>query len=130
MRYIQDRETGKLLPANEWFEKYGEVRPRTPMFIIKGNFEPYISPASGEVITTARKREQDMKAHNCVDYEPSMKAEIQQNMKREEEKLEAAVDETVERVIDAMPTRKKELLEQELNAGADLSYKRIGAEND
>lgn len=100
----------------------------TPMFFIKGQFDAYESPITGEVITSARQRAEEMKRHDCVDYEPSLKQEINQNIKRAEDKLEKSIDNLVDYEISVMDSRKRESLEQELNSGADIEYTRLGDE--
>lgn len=128
--YKQDPETGQFILKHEWNQKYSEMpMGRGPMFIIKGNFEPYISPVSGEVINSQTKRDRDMKKHGCTDYEPSLRAHVDKQVREDELKLDKAVDETVDAAIEAMPTRKKELLIQELAAGADAEYTRSTKED-
>ena len=61
----------------------------------------------------------------CVDYEPSLKNDVTSHWKREEAKLEKAMDETVESEIEKMPIRKREKLAEELTSGADCEYTRI-----
>lgn len=122
--YMLDKETRQLIPKSEWWEKYGEEpQGRGPM-IINRKFENYVSPTSGETITSFRQREEDMKASGCVDYEPTLKDEIDRNVIKQEQQLDAMVDETVEHTIAAMPARKREQLESELMSGADIEVTR------
>ena len=44
--------------------------------------------------------------------------------------IEKAVDETVERTFDAMPSSKKETLENELRGGFDCGYERSSGKID
>ncbi len=88
-------------------------------------WDRYISPASGKVITSYKDRRKDMIETGCVDYEPSLKKDITKHWKSEEAKLEKAIDETVEKEIQAMPMRKREKLSEELTSGADCEYTRI-----
>ena len=88
-------------------------------------WDRYISPVSGKLITSYKDRKKDMAAHGCVDYEPSLKAHTTRNIESEEAKLEKKVDETVEKAIHDMPTRKREKLEQELSSGAECVYERL-----
>ena len=87
------------------------------------NWESYESPCSGKLITSYKQRDADMKEHGCVDYDPGVKQDNINNQKREEAKLDKAVDETVEKAFDAMPVRKKEKLETELK-NSTLEYDR------
>lgn len=87
-------------------------------------WDHYISPASGKLITSHKERRQDMKESGCVDYEPSLRKDYQKNQRNEEMKLEKAIDETVDREIELMPSHKRESLERELDSGADIAYER------
>lgn len=89
-------------------------------------WDAYVSPATGNLITSYQERKADMKASGCVDYEPSMKKVQNQQAKDEDRKLDKAVDETVERAFEAMPSKKKESLEQELKHST-LEYTRGSA---
>ncbi len=53
-----------------------------------------------------------------------MKTDAERFRRRADETLDKHVDETVERAIDAMPTRKRERLENELKSGADINVER------
>jgi len=88
-------------------------------------WDRYISPVSGKPITSYKERREDMKKHDCVDYEPSMRKHQTKHMNDEEDKLEKAMDETVEMEIEKMPIRKREKLAEELTSGADCEYTRI-----
>jgi len=88
-------------------------------------WDRYVSPASGKVITSYAERKKDMAETGCVDYEPSLKNDVTSHWKREEAKLEKAMDETVESEIEKMPIRKREKLAEELTSGADCEYTRI-----
>ena len=88
-------------------------------------WDRYVSPASGKVITSYAERKKDMAETGCVDYEPSLKNDVTTHWKREEAKLEKAMDETVESEIEKMPIRKREKLAEELTSGADCEYTRI-----
>lgn len=87
------------------------------------DWEAYQSPASGKWITSYSEREADMKATGCVDYDPGMRKVQRQKEQDEDKALDAAVDDTVERAWEAMPSDKKEKLENELKYN-DLSYER------
>ena len=65
-----------------------------------------------------------MKVSGCVDYEPSLKAESKKKLVAEETALEKSMDDTVDRLISEMPVGKREMLDRELDAGADIQYSR------
>jgi len=126
MRYIQNSEDGKLYPYSEYVEKFGEPKQRTKprANIINRFFEPYESPTTGRTITNHTARNEDMKESNCVEYDPSMVAESERNIKNENANLELQVDREVEKTIRNMSSDQQGSLEQELRAGADLSVDR------
>jgi len=125
-RYRIDRETRELIPIAEWLEKYGEPpRPKGPMIIVKGKFDAYESPITGEVISTVRQRENEMKEHDCVDYEPSLRGEADKRVREGEAKLEKMIDETVDHEISTMPAKKREKLFEELKSGVDIEVERL-----
>jgi len=88
-------------------------------------WDRYISPVSGKPITSYKERREDMKKHDCVDYEPSLRKHQTKHIQDEEAKLEKAMDETVEKEVEKMPIRKREKLAEELTSGADCEYMRI-----
>lgn len=87
-------------------------------------FEDYQSPIDGSPITSKKKRLNDLARSGCVPYEPSVREENNSRIKKQEQALEKAMDQTIEAQIEAMPSRKREKLEQELTSGADLTYHR------
>lgn len=86
--------------------------------------ESYISPATGKHITSYKQRRDDMERSGCVDYEPSLRQESTNKMNKGEAALEKKMDASVEAAIHAMPIRKREKLEKELNSGANIKYSR------
>jgi len=78
------------------------------------NFPSYQSPTTGRWITSKTQRREDMKASNCVDYEPSLKDEQTKRIAREDAELEKKVDEHVEKTIYEMPAPKREKLAAEV----------------
>ena len=79
----------------------------------------YDSPIDGRPITSMRARLDDLARNDCIEYDPEIKKDHARRIEREQLRLEKSVDETVEAAIEAMPSRKRERLEQELKAGAD-----------
>ena len=121
--YMIDKETRELILKSEWIEKYGESPKQRGPMIINRSFENYVSPTSGEVITSHRMRDEDMKASGCVDYESSLKQEIDQNVIKEEQKLEKELDNTVDQLFDGMSGEKREKLAKEV-VSSDINYER------
>lgn len=118
-----DKESDEMILKSEWIEKYGEPVKRGLM-IINRKFESYISPTSGQVISSFKQREEDMKSSGCVDYEPSLKGEIDRNIEIADQQLEAKIEDSIDHAISALPARKQELLEQELNSDVNINVER------
>ena len=88
------------------------------------NWDRYLSPATGKLITSHKERREDMKRSGCVDYEPTLKDEVKKSHRNDELKLEKDLDNTVESIFSQMPSQKREMLERELSSGVDLEYTR------
>lgn len=78
----------------------------------------YDCPITGEAITSRAQHRDNLKRHGCQEYDPEMKKDAERFRRDQETRLERSIDETVERQIEAMPSRKKEMLERELSSGA------------
>lgn len=91
-------------------------------------FQPYQSPIDGSVISSEKRRRDDLAKSGCIPYEPGMRQDVDQRVKDDEIRLEKRVDETVDRLISEMPSHKKEKLQTELGYGADIVYERRGPE--
>lgn len=88
----------------------------------------YDSPVTGKAITSMQARREDLARHGCREYDPGMKQDYQRRIVEDEKRLDKSVDETVDRAIAEMPTRKREKLEAELiNAGVTAEPIRITA---
>lgn len=84
----------------------------------------YTSPIDGRPITSEAARRDDLARNNCEPYDPGMKQDYQRRIKEGEERLEKGLDDTVERVFDAMPSAKKEKLAAELSDGLTVAPER------
>ncbi len=69
------------------------------------NFDPYISPGSGKLISSPSARQEDLKATGCFLYEKGVDKDVARNKIRAEEKafapISAAVDNTVRELVNA-----------------------------
>jgi putative FmdB family regulatory protein len=93
-----------------------------PMFQV--DFPAYQSPTSGKWITSRTQRNEDLKQSGCVEYEPSMKQEMERKHAAEDAALDKAVDEHVEKTIYEMPVQQRERLVAELESGVDVEVVR------
>lgn len=87
-----------------------------PMVFIQADIS-YRSPIDDRPITSMKARIEDLARNGCSPYDPEQKTDYNRRHKESEEKLEKAVEETVERELATMPTRKREKLEAELQGG-------------
>ena len=85
----------------------------------------YQSPTSGKWITSRSQRREDMRAANCVDYEPSLIQENERKQALDDATLARKIDEHVEETIYNMPTIKREKLVSELESGIDTEIIRV-----
>lgn len=60
-RYIQDPETLKLVPADEY------VRPSSNAPYIMGDIQPYQSMVTGEMIGGRRQHREHLRQHGCIE---------------------------------------------------------------
>ncbi len=61
MRYIQDPDTHKLVPADEY------ERPRKGGPYIQSDIKPYQSIIDGSMITSRSKHRAHLKQHGCIE---------------------------------------------------------------
>lgn len=87
--------------------------------MVRGDLPGYESPIDGRWIEGRRARQEDLRRNSCRPYEPGERQENERRRVADEAAFDARVDETVDREFSAMSARKKELLTQEVLAGAD-----------
>lgn len=105
------QETQSFLPINEWLEKYGQPeKPKGPL-IFCNHFEPFISPVTGRVISSKREHEYDMHSTGSRVYEGREQEtkEAQKWQKEQESKLEAELDETLNRTWHQIETGERKV---------------------
>lgn len=95
-----------------------------PMVHVKPDVH-YESPIDGRPITSEAARKEDLARSNCIEYDPEMKTDYMRRIKEKDDELEKSVDYTVDAAIAQMPSRKREKLESELQAGFDVTPERI-----
>lgn len=87
----------------------------------------YDSPVDGRPITSWAQRREDLARNGCEAYDPEMKRDTDRRIAREDAALDRAIEATVEAEIEKMPSRKKEALARELDAGATPVPERVNA---
>lgn len=91
---------------------------------IQADIPGYRSPVTGEWVAGRRERREDLTRHGCVEYDRGMGEELEARRRRDGERLEARVEETVEKEIALMPAQKRERLVAELEGGAAVNVER------
>lgn len=87
----------------------------------------YDSPIDGRIITSHAARREDLKRHDCVEYDPEMKKDAERRQRERTEQFEAAVEETVCHEISRMPAQKKAQLKREIvDQGLTAEAVRLG----
>lgn len=83
--YVQDPETGKLVPKDEF---YATSPIDAPM--VMGDIQPYKSMATGEVIEGRRQHREHLKSHGLIEVGNETK-HISQNKKRDDPRLKQRI---------------------------------------
>lgn len=86
----------------------------------------YDSPIDGRPVTSWRQRRDDLARNHCQEYDPGMKQDADRYRRQRDASLDKSVDEFVEKSIHQMPSRKREMLIRELDAGTDVEITRSG----
>lgn len=92
--------------------------------MVRGDLLGYESPTTGRWIEGRRARLEDLRRSSCRPYETGEKEANERSRRYENESLEAKIDASVEQQVLTMPARKRELLEQEVRAGATCVVER------
>lgn len=95
--------------------------------MVAGDIAPYTSPVDGRVINSRSARREDLLRSGCVEYDPGIGAAGDRERARSSDRLDAAVEDTIEGELARMPARKRELLEQEMRAGVSPELVRKSA---
>jgi hypothetical protein len=93
-RFIQDPETGKLIPAHEYRQ-----RDESKLIVHVDNWDAYESPSTGKVISNRKQRDRDLKESGCRQYE-GRHVEVQEaerHKRYEKQKMWGGIRETMEK---------------------------------
>lgn len=113
-----------------WDEKCAMMEGRrtckAPMIFV-GQDIHYQSPIDGRVIRSKAEREDDLRRNGCIEYDPGMKQDAQRRAREQEAALERAIDSSVERDFNKLPSAKRERIANELSAGVTVEPVRLTA---
>lgn len=86
----------------------------------------YDSPVDGRPITSWDARREDLKRHNCIEYDPEMKKDAERHKQEQQQALEQQVEHSVCESIAKMPEAKRAQLKKEvIGQGADIEVVRV-----
>lgn len=107
-----------------WQEKLA-FKPRQLRYSISRsvNYE-YACPITGKPILSKREHIDNLRRHGCHVLESGEKEANERRRAETDAALETAIDQTVEKAIDQMPSDKRELLARELVSGASAEVVR------
>lgn len=100
----------------------GETKSQS-MVIVRSDMA-YESPTTGHVITNDKARRNDLASSGCIEYDPEMKTDQKRRIEAEDAKLDRQMDETVDKMIDTLPSDKRARLENEMASGLDVEISR------
>jgi putative FmdB family regulatory protein len=69
---------------------------------IRGEIEPYISPASGRLISSRYQRDEDLRREGAILNEPGLKQDIERRAVELREKTFEPIDKTIDDTVSAM----------------------------
>lgn len=87
----------------------------------------YESPVTGSWVEGRVARRRDLERSGCRPYDPGEREELSKLRRVENERFEKSLEVTLDEAITTMPTRKRELLEQEARAGVTAELVRLPA---
>ena len=132
-RCANQHETTKFYRVRDYVEAVdcdqcdlAAVRIFTPPVMVKTAADVrYDSPIDGRPITSQAARQDDLKRHDCIPYDPEIKKDAVRWQKERQDAFDAKVDQTVSTEIARMPSRKRqELVKEVVGMGANLEVNR------
>lgn len=95
-RTIKTRDDGLICPCGGVL-----VRVLTPPMLAP-DIEPYISPASGKLISSRKQRTEEMTRLGYRTVEPGVRADVARNRKAAEDKAFEPIAKTIEETVTAL----------------------------
>lgn len=74
----------------------------------------YDSPIDGTPITSHAARLEDLKRHDCIEYDPEMKKDYERHRQESQQAFEQTIEQSVAHDIARMPSAKKRQLIREV----------------
>lgn len=92
---------------------------------ISSDYAGYTCPVSGKWIEGRAAHEENLRRTGCRILEPGETESSKATRAREDADLDRSVEETVEKLFDAMPSDKRERLGAELESGVTATVERL-----
>ena len=119
---LADFDEPQACPAHHY---HGERILSAPLLVKVAQDVCYDSPIDGRPITSWAQRREDLVRHNCEPYDPDRKSDYLRRQQDAAAALDQSIEDTVERAIEKMPTKKRGQLFSELTEqGKNLQYTR------
>jgi hypothetical protein len=105
-RFIQDRETGELIPANQY--------TRAKTHYVMGDLPDYESPIDGRIVHGRKGRREDLRRNGCRPWEgmETEKKEAARARAYDEAKADARLDAAARRAYYQLPPDMRRRLER------------------
>ena len=92
--------------------------------VVRGDYEGYQCPISGDWIEGKKAHEANLKKHGCRVLEPGETEACKRRRASEDAALEEKIAESAAEFVETLPTAKREQLGRELESGADITVVR------
>ena len=94
-----------------------------PMFSVDAT--DYTCPITGDYVGSKHQHRENLAKHGCRVFETGEREAAEQRRRAEDARLDKAIEDSVEREFEALPSDKKEQLHNELvNAKVDIAVER------
>jgi putative FmdB family regulatory protein len=95
----------------------------TPV-MVRGDYEPYDCPITGKRIEGKKQHIANLKMHGCRVLEPGETEQAKRAAASSEAALDARIEETAVKFVQALPSAKREQLGRELDSGLGVTVVR------
>lgn len=92
---------------------------------VLGDYAPYQCPITGKLIEGRKAHRENLAQHGCRILEPGETDSYVRSRRREEAKLDSAIEATADELIAKLPTDKRDRLAAEMEHGLDAQITRI-----
>ncbi len=91
---------------------------------VRGDYPGYDCPVTGKWIEGRKAHQENLKRTGCRLYEPGETSAYQQQVRKDDEALEASIEATADQLITSLPVEKRDRLAAEMEHGLDVAIVR------